>query len=387
MNPLPCMCTAVVLLLGSFPSTAAAQLEPKIEAGRHFDRGLSLAKQKSYREAIDEFNRAYELSPHYSVMYNLGQAYLAIAQPVFAVEALRRYLSEGDKAVPAARRRQVEATIAAQERQIGSVTASSEPAGAAIRVDGIEVGRTPLAVPIRLRAGQHAFVALLDGYLPWEQKLEVAGREHKSLEIRLEPIPTAMPIAGAGPAVPMLAPPPTVVPFPATAVAPMGQAVSPSAQAAAAQPPASFPLAPVPPGGSVAPASTPLAGSMATSPREPRRTRKIVGYVLGSVGVGSLVVGSVFGLRAFSKRADSDKRCPNEVCTREGVQLNDQAKTAATVSTATFAVGLTGVAVATYLLLTSGPASPGPAPTLAGRLRIAPEVGRGQAGVAVGGAW
>jgi hypothetical protein len=182
--------------------------------------------------------------------------------------------------------------------------------------------------------------------------------------------PTAGQATAPPPTLPTAAPPPTV------------QAVLPP-------PPTPMPPANTGPGGVVAPSSNPVANSGAAplpAPK-PQRARKIAAFVLGGVGVGSLAVGSVFGLRAFSKRADSDKHCPNQVCSLEGVQLNDQAKTAATVSTVTFAVGLTGVAVATYLMLRPSPAGPHPSASLAQRLRIAPELGRGQAGVAVGGVW
>ncbi len=93
MRAHPLQRATFALVLAAYPMVAAAENDAKVEAGQHFDRGLTLAKQKAYVEAIDEFNRAYQLSPHFTVMYNLGQAYLALEQPVYAVDALRRYLA------------------------------------------------------------------------------------------------------------------------------------------------------------------------------------------------------------------------------------------------------------------------------------------------------
>jgi hypothetical protein len=105
------------------------------------------------------------------------------------------------------------------------------------------------------------------------------------------------------------------------------------------------------------------------------------------VGVGALVVGGVFGLRAISKLHDSDSHCSNDQCSPEGVALNNQAKTAALVSDITVGAGLVSLAVATYLLVTSGKAEPAPAGKLAYGIRVLPEMGPGEAKVTLGGSW
>jgi hypothetical protein len=348
-----------------------AQPNPKAEAASHFERGLALAKQKAYLEAITEFNLAYQASPHFSVMYNLGQAYLAIDQPAYAVLALRRYLAEGKTEIPPARREQVEATIAAQERRFATLTIRADLVGAVVRIDGSEIGRTPLSGPVRLGAGSHLLEATLPGYKPWEQRLFLNGQEQTLVDIRFEPAVVATP-----PATPAVSAP---VPMPGPAATPQASAPMLPAQAAAAPPVAATPSA------QPAPAGTELAAIPPTAPA-PSRARTVTALVVGAVGVGSLVTGSVFGLRAFAKKSDSDKECPNERCSPEGVRLNNQAKDAATLSTISFGVGLAAVGVATYLLLSPGSARPSSTPP-SSRIEVAPEVGRGQAGLAVRGVW
>ena len=63
----------VLVALCAFQPATSAQTKTKAEARKHFDHGLALAKQGVYAEAVVEFNRAYELSPHFAVLYNLGQ--------------------------------------------------------------------------------------------------------------------------------------------------------------------------------------------------------------------------------------------------------------------------------------------------------------------------
>jgi hypothetical protein len=352
-----------VMLLCSWSGLARAQDSPNVEAGRHFERGLALAKQQAYPDAITEFNRAYQISPHFSVMYNLGQAYLAIDQPVYAVEALHRYLAEGGAEVPPSRRQQVEDTIIAQERRIASLTIHAEVAGTVVRIDGSEVGRTPLSGPIRISAGQHVVDAFFPGYKGWEQRLALAGEEQRTVDIQFEP------------AVPAEAPARPVTPVPSAVVV--------------TATPALVANAPTMPQSSSSSVGSPANDSALTAASAPAhgRAHKITAIVVGVVGVGAIATGSAFGLRAFSKKSDSDKQCPNDRCTDEGVRLNDQAKQAATISTITFGVGLVAVGVATYLLLRPGSANASPSETSVGAIELAPAIASGQAGLTLRGVW
>jgi hypothetical protein len=169
--------------------------------------------------------------------------------------------------------------------------------------------------------------------------------------------------------------------------APRTEATTPSP---AAPPP--VPALTAPPG-----AAPPLVEQSA--PASPHHDRRVAGIVVGSVAGAALITGGAFGLRAFSKRSASDGQCPApngvEHCSQTGVDLNNQAKTAALVSDIAFGAGLIGAAVATYLLVVpaSGDASP-PAsglpagsPPASHALRLSPEVGPGLAGLAVAGSW
>jgi hypothetical protein len=93
-------------------------------------------------------------------------------------------------------------------------------------------------------------------------------------------------------------------------------------------------------------------------PRPRGLGRRTAGFVAGGVGVVWVGVGSFFGLRAFAKRRQSDKQCPGGRCSESAVALNDEAKTAADLSTASFIVGAAGLGLGTYLLLSGGESAP-----------------------------
>ena len=48
----------------------------------------------------------------------------------------------------------------------GALLVSSEPSGAAVKIDGQPAGTTPLQID-RIRAGSHAIQVSLDGYPVW----------------------------------------------------------------------------------------------------------------------------------------------------------------------------------------------------------------------------
>jgi hypothetical protein len=96
---------ALLLVLG--PSRSGHADEPRDAAFGHYERGLALVQQRDYQGALREFTVAYEVSPHFAVLYNIGQCQALLGHLPQAVEALSRYLGEGRYLVPAERRRQV----------------------------------------------------------------------------------------------------------------------------------------------------------------------------------------------------------------------------------------------------------------------------------------
>jgi hypothetical protein len=80
-------------------------------------------------------------------------------------------------------------------------------------------------------------------------------------------------------------------------------------------------------------------------------TQRTVGFVLGGLGVVGLGIGTVSGLTALSKGDRSKEVCPTSgVCADEGARgANDDARSAATVSTIAFVAG--GALLATGIVL------------------------------------
>src|SRR6188768_803127 len=64
-------------------------------AGGRYTRGLALYGDGEFLLALVEFERAYQLSNNYKVLYNIGQVRIQLGRYAKAKEALEEYLKIG----------------------------------------------------------------------------------------------------------------------------------------------------------------------------------------------------------------------------------------------------------------------------------------------------
>lgn len=136
---------------------------------------------------------------------------------------------------------------------------------------------------------------------------------------------------------------------------------------------------------------TPVAAppSAATTPTEapprplPAAGRSPLVYVGFGVAAVGFVAGGVTGGLALSKASDAKVGCVDQRCPRENQDTADGSRTLGTVSTIGFGVGLVGVGVGIYGLLSSPTPSSRPAATIwrAGSVSASPAIGPSSFGV------
>jgi hypothetical protein len=175
----------LIALLAFAMCRPARALEPREAARAHYARGLALASQNGYAAALLEFNEAYAISPQFAVLYNIGQAHVALGHPLEAIAALSQYLRDGQDHVPPARRAQVGAQIALLESTLAELAIGTDRPGARIDIDGREVGRTPLPRAVRIEAGTHTVSARLEGALAVSRIVTLREGGHHVLELEL----------------------------------------------------------------------------------------------------------------------------------------------------------------------------------------------------------
>jgi hypothetical protein len=148
----------LVVLSCALPSAAQTPSE-RATARSHFDRGLALAKASDYEAALREFERAYAVVPHYSVLYNIAQAQLALGRTAEAGQSFRRYLDEGGSGVEPSRRAEVEAQLAAIEPSSRPAEPVQQPVPAAPAQSApAEPPSPPPFVPVASASGEKPVV-------------------------------------------------------------------------------------------------------------------------------------------------------------------------------------------------------------------------------------
>jgi hypothetical protein len=275
---------------GPIAARADSTVNARAEAKKHFDRAMELNEDGQVAEAVIELKRCYELSPHHTVLYNLGQAYITLAKPVEAVAALQRYLDEGGKAIKPARRAEVEQEIARQKTRIATLEIRGLPDGAVVTIDGEEAGKAPLAAPVGVGVGTHVVAATAAGYEPGEAKIEIAGEDSKVVELKL--VTRAGQPAAAVAAAPALAPALVSVPTPAPTPAPV----------------------PIPVGVQLVPGTglAPAQGEVAASAGAWKWSGlQIAGVVAASVGAAGLVTGGILWEVAKDKNSEASNQLPS----------------------------------------------------------------------------
>lgn len=171
---------SLAVLAGVALAAPAARAQPAApnanavaEAGKHFQRGVTMYNEADYRAALVEFRRAYETAPNAAVLYNIGQTYYQLQNYAAALVALGRYLTEAGPS--AAHRREVEATIDTLQTRVGKVAVSTSVPGCNITVDDELVGKTPLDEPVLVSIGRRKISALRDGRVTETRFVDVAA--------------------------------------------------------------------------------------------------------------------------------------------------------------------------------------------------------------------
>jgi hypothetical protein len=100
--------------------------------------------------------------------------------------------------------------------------------------------------------------------------------------------------------------------------------------------------------GAVLPASEPPPVPAARAGSSP------LGWVIGGVGVLGVGAGVVTGLMVAERQRIVDDECVDRVCTERGVEAADEGRTLLIANAASWGVGIVGLGVGTYLLLSSG---------------------------------
>jgi hypothetical protein len=152
----------------------------------HFRIGVDFYRERNYRAALIEFKRAYKASPHFKLLYNLGQASLELQEDAAAITYFSNYLHEAGEELAPERRKEVEQDIARLQARLAHLTITVNEPGAELYVDDSLVGTSPLGAPVKLSVGRRKIMAKKDGFSDAERTLDVASGDNLTVVLELK---------------------------------------------------------------------------------------------------------------------------------------------------------------------------------------------------------
>jgi hypothetical protein len=324
---------------------AAAQTDEQRSGARAAaTQGAQAFSEKRWAEAVDLFTRAESLVHSPVHLLYMARAYEKLGSLVKARES---YIKINNEEPPAGASQPIRSAHADASKELEAiepripyvsvVVQGGGPKPVSVTMDGVQVPPALLGVPRPVDPGEHRFEAQSEGMD--SATSSIAAREGRSETVVLTLHPSAnAPVQPVGPA-------------------------------PAVQPPVGYgPVAPQP-GGQPPPEAD---SGHSISPLT------WVAFGVGAVGLG---VGVGFGLSSSSKEDDANTVCPAAGCAnradaKQASSLDDDARSARTISIVGFVLGGVGVATGATLLVMG--LSHKKAATTA---TVSPWVGLGSAGV------
>jgi hypothetical protein len=163
----------------------AETTDAQAEAGESFEIGLRLLGEQNWSGALGAFERAYELAPHYAVLFNIGVCLKQLQRYPEALAAFERYLAEGGDQIRPEKRTEAEQAITDLRSFLSRVRIVVNVSGAEILVDGQSRGSSPLAEPLVLGAGHHVVEARAAGYGAGRMEFDLGGAGERDVTLEL----------------------------------------------------------------------------------------------------------------------------------------------------------------------------------------------------------
>jgi tetratricopeptide (TPR) repeat protein len=177
------------LIAFAVPGRARAETQEGLRdpLAREFKVAGDAAMQSlRYLDALAAYERATEIEPHPSLLFNRGRALQALQRYPEALDHFEAFRAQAPSEL-LAKAGKLDELILRLRQQVSTLQILCNVKGATVLVRGHSVGVTPFGGPRRLNSGAATVTAQAEGYLPYERKIVLRGGEEESLEIRLVP--------------------------------------------------------------------------------------------------------------------------------------------------------------------------------------------------------
>jgi hypothetical protein len=262
------------------------------KARSQFQRGIELEQASNWSEALQLFREVGGVRMTPQVRFHIAYCEEGLGRLVTALGGYELAQGEADQ-VGADFKAEVETAVTSLRARIPKLLIERGPGAdaAAVQLDGVDIGATSVGVEVPLDPGPHAVTAAAPGFLPFNATVELKEREVTHVTLELQPEPTPSPDEQKPQQVVVVKP-------------------------------------------------------------EPGADRTIP-YVVGGVGVASLISSGVFFALRQATSSELDKDCPNpDACPESNKPTYNRLKTYNAAMFVTAGVGVACIGTAVVLILT-----------------------------------
>jgi hypothetical protein len=162
------------------PPLASADSRQDIEAGKQY------AADKDYGSAWVRFSRAYDAVRDPRLLIDIATCEKGMQQYARAARHLEQALASAPPGLAASQTAEARELYNTLLPFLGHVHLSVDPAGAAVSVDDLAVGQTPLPGDVLVDPGDHRLRVTKPGFVEFTTMLAAPGGSQKLLDVRLQ---------------------------------------------------------------------------------------------------------------------------------------------------------------------------------------------------------
>jgi tetratricopeptide (TPR) repeat protein len=171
---------ATAVVIATMWGIGVVLADEKTDAKEHFEAGFELWEKKDYAAAAAEFELSAKLYENKNNLYNLASCYMSLARSIDALTVFEKVLSQYGADLDEEMKRDIEARLEEINAMVAKVKLDVNNDGAVVKIDGKEIGVSPLQEPVTLMPGEHEIEITLDGYKPIVKRITtVSGSENK----------------------------------------------------------------------------------------------------------------------------------------------------------------------------------------------------------------
>ena len=167
---------------------ARAQDRNTIIATQKFKQGVKALDAQNYEAARQLFQQVYDLKSSAGVLLNLGLSEVGSGKVEDGANHLQRFLREWAKASEDQKQAARDAIDDARKKT-GEVIFVVDTSGAIVAIDGLEIGKSPLADSRFVKPGEHEATATVGAVA--RQKFTVTAGAPTTVSLKLTPEPKA----------------------------------------------------------------------------------------------------------------------------------------------------------------------------------------------------